>query len=440
MRLYIVYFIVVCAGATLPAQTPLSLSEAIAIALENNYDVKIADREVLIAETNDSWARAGRAPTVDLQGTFNNNFIQDNNPASFLQGTFYTGNVGLAANANLLVYAGGRVKIAKDQLALSTTQSQLAKTSVVNDLIRAVYRQYYDVVLQQEQLAVLQQIRALSRDRLAYEEVRRDYGASNTYNLVQFESAVLADSINVVSQAQRVDVARLTLLNTLELPSTSDYMPEEQLSVAVEEISPEVLADQLVSDNPGLKTLEVNASLVALNKDLASAARKPTVSLFASLGFQENAFQFYGAEPGMGPPPGLLLSNRGNLAAGAQASWNLYDGGVLKANQQTAQLREDLASIQIEQAQADLLSQLDLLVSNYDQQRSLLELTVLQIDLSQRSLDISEERFKGGQITSLDYRNAQIQYVNAAFSRISAIYQLLLTKVDIDWLVGRYGE
>lgn len=440
MRTYIIYTLVMMASFPLSAQTPFSLSEAIAIALENNYDIKIAEREILIAETNDTWARAGRAPTVDLQGAFNNNFIQDNNPASFLRGTFYTGNIGLSANANLLVYAGGRVKISKDQLALRTTQSQLGQTSAINDLIRTVYRQYYDVILQREQLEVLQQVQALSRDRLAYEQVRRDYGSSNTYNLVQFETAVLTDSINVVSQAQRVDVAMLALYNTLELPTNSDYYPEEQLSVSVEEIDPQLLADQLVTANPGLKTLEVGASIAGLNRDLAAAARRPTVSLFASLGFQENGFQFYGAEPGMGPPPGLLLSNRGNLAAGAQASWNLYDGGVLKADEQAAQLRQDITGIQIEQAQADLLSQLDLLIDNYEQQRSLLSLTAQQIDLAQRSLDISEERFKGGQITSLDYRNAQIQYVNAAFSRVSAIYQLLLTKVDIDWLVGRYGE
>lgn len=422
------------------SQQEMSLPQAISIGLANNYGIKISDKAIQIAELNDTWARAGRTPTVDLTGAFNNNFTDDNNPASFLQGTFYTG--GLSANAavDYVVYAGGRIKVSKQQLELATAVERLEQEAGIQDLMRQIYQQYHEVLFQQEQLEVLGSVFALSRDRLEYEEVRRDYGSSNTYNLLQFENAWLTDSTNVVSQRQRVDIAKRNLYITLDMDGVGRYVFADRLTVVPEEIDAAALAEVMSEDNYTLRSLEMITSLSELNTELARAARRPTVSVGAGVTFQENGFQFYGAEPGMGPPPGLLLSNRLSGSIGANAAWNLYDGGVRRTNIQTAALQEQADRLSVEQARADLLGQLDLLIANYDNQRQILDLADQQIQVSQRNLDISLERFKSGQITSLDYRNIQIQYLNAAFAKVNAIYQLLLTKTDIDWMVGMYRQ
>jgi len=70
----------------------------------------------------------------------------------------------------------------------------------------------------------------------------------------------------------------------------------------------------------------------------------------------------------------------------------------------------------------------------------LLDITDRQIQLANSNLEISEERFKAGQLTSLDYRNVQNQYLNAAYGKVGAIYSLLITKSEIDFLVGVFGE
>ena len=82
----------------------------------------------------------------------------------------------------------------------------------------------------------------------------------------------------------------------------------------------------------------------------------------------------------------------------------------------------------------------DILISNYNDQLELLEITNKQIRLAQENLTMTEERFKSGLITSLDYRNVQNQYLNAAFSKVGAIYSLLITKSEMDFLVGVFGE
>ena len=80
------------------------------------------------------------------------------------------------------------------------------------------------------------------------------------------------------------------------------------------------------------------------------------------------------------------------------------------------------------------------MIDSYYNQLELLDLTDRQIQIAQQNLQITGERFKAGLLTSLDYRNVQTQYLNAAYSKVGAIYTLLITKSEIDFLVGVFGE
>ena len=435
---YILFTITLVLSSGLHGQEAMTLPKAISMALENNYGIVIADKFIEIAENNDTWARAGAAPAVDLTGTFNNLMTKDNNPASFLQGSFYNGSLGASLGANWILYAGGRVKIVKDQLELATTRERLDKEVNIHSLVRDIYQQYYTVIFQQERLEVLRSSYELSKGRLVYEQLKREYGTSNSFSIVQFENALVVDSINVITQDQQVEIAKRNLYNTLDVVGAPNYQYLERLSVTDEELDGESLKAIMSEDNYTLKSLQMVSDLNVLNTKLARAARKPSVSLNGSVGFSENAFKFFADDPMTGQPFDLLFSNRLQGSVGLQASWNLYDGGVRSGDVQNATIQQDIDLLSIEEAKANLTSQLDLLISNYDNQRELLKLSDDQIQVSQRNLEMTEERFKGGQVTSLDFRNVQLQYLNAAFAKVNAIYNMILTKIEIDFLVGKF--
>jgi outer membrane protein TolC len=377
-------------------QENLTLEQAISIGLENNYSIKIADVDIQIAENNDTWARAGKTPTVDLQGSFTNNLINDNNPASFLRGSFYTGSLGASANANWVIYNGGRIKINKAQLALATDQERLTKETGIHNLLRTIYQQYYEVIFQQEQLIVLEQVLALSKDRLKYEEARKEFGSSNSFNLVQFESAVMTDSNSVVGQLQSVVTAKRTIYNTLDIQGVANYNFQERLSITPEAIDEEQLKSIMSEENYTLKSLEMITALNQLNVGLAEAARKPTISLNGTIGFAENGFKFFADNPQTGEPFPFQLANRLSGNVNAVLNYNLYDGGIRKADIQNAKLEQEVNQLNILDAKAELNNQLDILIDNYKNQLALLDITDKQIQLAQRNLEITEARFKAG--------------------------------------------
>jgi outer membrane protein TolC len=175
---------------------------------------------------------------------------------------------------------------------------------------------------------------------------------------------------------------------------------------------------------------------IRLNVGLAEAARKPTISLNGTIGFAENGFKFFADNPQTGEPFPFQLANRLSGNVNAVLNYNLYDGGIRKADIQNAKLEQEVNQLNILDAKAELNNQLDILIDNYKNQLALLDITDKQIQLAQRNLEITEARFKAGQITSIDFRTVQNQYLNAAFSKVGAIYSLLITKSEIDFLVG----
>ena len=422
------------------AQEAMTIEKALSIGLENNFGIKIADKAIQIAENNNTWARAGKTPTIDLIGSFTNNLVNDNNPASFLQGTYYNGSLGASVDANWVLYNGGRIRLNKEQLNLAVDQQKLNKASDINLLFRSIYQQYYEVIFQQEQLEVLEQVLKLSQDRLAYEKTKREFGSSNTYNLIQFESSILADTNAILSQVQRVDIAKRNLYNTLDILGFEDYVFEERLSINQEPIDVEKLKQIMSEENYTIKSLEMIASLNQLNTGLAQAATKPTFSVSGTIGFSQNGFKFFADDPNSGDPFPFLFSNRFTGGANAFLNYNLYDGGVRKDNIQSAKFQEEIDQLSIVEAKAELNNQLDILIDNYNNQLELLTITDRQIQLASSNLEITEERFKAGQLTSLDYRNVQNQYLNAAYGKVGAIYALLVTKSEIDFLTGIFGN
>ena len=422
------------------SQESMTLPKAIAIGLENNFAIKISEKNIQIAENNDSWARAGKNPTLDLNASFSNSYTDDNNPASFLQGSFYNGSLGGTLDAQWLVLNGGRVRILKNQFESLTDQERLKRDQQIHDLLRSIAAQYYQVILQEERLEALQSIFELSKDRFTYEQTKKEYGASNSYNLIQFRNNVVGDSINLMNQEIQIEITKRNFYQLLDMVDLVDYQFDEKLSTLPEEMDREALKEVLTEENYTLKTLVVLQGLSQLNTQLEEAARKPTLAITGSLGLAENGFKLFADNPNTGEPFEFLLSNRFNARIGANLNWNLYDGGVRKTNIENAKIQEEINQLSYLEASAELETQLDILLSNYNNQKELLELAGTQLALAEENLNMTEERLKAGQLTSLDYRNVQNQLLNASFNRVNAIYQLILTKIDIDYLVGAFDD
>ncbi len=419
---------------------PLSLQDAIAIGLENNYQIQIADRNLEIARNNNDPGVAGAYPNVDLSLNVNNGYTNLNQPASFLQ-TLSQGNNSIVPGvaASWVLYDGSRVNLTKLQLEELESRSEGQARIVVENTIEAITLAYYQALLRREALQVVEEVLDLSRDRINYQEVRREFGQASTFDVLQDVDAFLNDSTSYLSQLNLYDNAQRTLNLTMGVDELSRrYRLTDDLSYGQEVYTLETLRNQLLANNNQLNNLFVDRELAALNTRLAESTRLPSVIMNTGLTYNLSNTLFgtgtfiSGEERDLGG----IQNKTFNAFLNFGVSYNLFNGGVRKRNIQNAKLEEINAQIGIDDLKRNLMAQLENTYATYVNQKQLIEVTQDLVANARRNIEIGEERFRGGLINSFDYRVIQLNYINANQSLLQAIFDLKLTETELQRLVG----
>jgi outer membrane protein TolC len=424
------------------AQEPISLADAIERGLAHNYQLQLSRAAVAVAENNNDWSLAGKYPAINLNLNSNNTYNNTNNPASIVRESSVLSNGMVpSVTTSWILFDGYRVNHTKDQLAAQVELSETELRSAVQNTVQTIMQTYHNALVQQEQLAVLKEVLKLSRDRIEYQEVRREYGQANTFDLLQVQDAYLNDSTNYLVQLNNYENA----LRSLKLAMGEDLgraiVLTDELVVEDNTYVLDELWQKMLSDNPDLRTQVVNQQLAAINTRLQETTRYPSISLNAGLQYTinlNNGSQTF--QPGSGEPfiqdlPGIASRSwQGFL--NFSATYTLWDAGARRRRIETASLQEVQAQRAFDNLAQNLRTQLANTLATYNNQRRLVQLTNELLDNARRNLAIAEERFRGGLINSFDYRSIQLSYINANQARLNALLNLKNTEVDLLRLTG----
>ncbi len=423
----------------LMGQEKLSIADAIQLTLANNYQIQIEERNVEIARNNNDWAIAGRYPSIDATFSFNNGYTNNNNPASFLtELSSFSSGVVPAVEANWILFDGHRIKITKSQLEKLQELSDGNVQIAVENAIQATINAYYAVLIQEEQLNVLQQVLDLSRDRINYQEVRKEFGQAGSFDLLQAQDAYINDSTSYLVQVNNVAIARRNLNlsmgideieTTYDLADSLEFIPQDYDLSAIQQ--------RMLANNKTLQTLFVNRELSNINTKLEESTRSPTLSLRGGLNYNYNIASGSGTlQNGESLSLDAVAQRTLNGSVNFTLSYNLFDGGIRRRRIQNAQKQEMIAQLNVEDFKRNLNAQLNNTFATYNHQKDLVLLTNNLLENATENIAISEERFKGGLINSFDYRTIQLSFINASQARLNAIFNLKNTETELIKLIG----
>ena len=430
---------------SLTAQQTLTLSDAIQIGLENNYQIRLAQADLAVAENNNDYALTNKYPTVTVGINPTVGYRDNTNPASIVaQSTTTSYGFGPTANLNWTLFNGGRVEIAKEQLAtlanLSAGQLQVQVENTVAQIIQA----YYNGVVQREQIDVLQRVLTLSRDQIDYQNIRREFGQAGTFDELQARDAYLRDSSQLVLQRLNYEVATQDLLQVMgEEDINQSVELTTELTFNGDAFDETALVSRLETNNSQLRALAVNRRLAGIQTELIRTEYKPTVNVITGLGYDitvqtgTQTFDFGGDQPSREQTlPGIAARTlTGNLGVGV--NYLLYDGKNRRVREQSAKLQEITAGLDYDASSQQLRTQLLNAVARHNRQIEVVTITEGLIENAERNITVAEERFRGGTINSFDYRAIQLNLVNAEFQLLNALLNLKNTETEILRLTGQ---
>jgi len=444
MRTSLLCFLIPLLCTSVRAQTGLSLSDAIQQGLANNYQIRLAKADEAVARNNDDLALTGKRPTISLGISPGISYRSNTNPASIVsQSSTLSYSVAPTANLSWTIFNGGRIEITKEQLSelanLSAGQLQVQVETSIANIINA----YYNAVVAQKQIEVLKRVLDLSRDRITYQEVRSEFGQAGTFEMLQANDAFFSDSTSLIIQETAYGNA---LRNLLQLMGEDDLSQDLQLITEIAETNEpydrQAMEAELLAANSQLEALRINQRLAAINTALIETEYKPSVSFNAGANYDisvqtgTQTFDFGGDQPPREQNlPGIAARTlSGNI--GVSANYLIFDGGARNVRKQTAKLQEITSTLNLEATSQQLRAALQNTLDLYDNQINIVDLTRGLIANAERNIEVAEERFRGGTINSFDYRQIQLQYVNAEFQLLSALLNLKNTETELLRLTG----
>lgn len=408
---------------TLSAQEKLSLSQAITIALETNYDLQLTQNAQEIAAINNTWGNTSLMPSLNFTLSGRENF-NTNDIDNYREQT-----ISPELSLNWVIFNGFSAKINKARFDELETQSEGNTAILVENTIQDIILAYNNCLLQEELLQVYKALLELSEDRYQRSEDSREIGATTSYMGLQAKTSWLEDQSNYLKQKVAFENAVRTLNYNLGIKDDVSWTFSTALCAEAKPYQLEDLKEKLKSNNVTLKNQYLYQSLLAKETQMAKNEYLPTLSMNTGLNNSDYYKTFQGVTP-------TIDNNSYNAYVGLTLSWNIFSGGSRKRGVEIAKVNEASAEVKTEQMAHSLDNQLMQIYSNYNVNKAVLNLAEEQEALAQLNLNMSYEKLQSGSINSFNYRDVQVAYMNAAISKLSAYYNLIQSNTDLMRITG----
>ncbi|WP_397361918.1 TolC family protein [Olleya sp. R77988] len=426
---YLLFAFLICAITT-QAQNILSQEEAVKLALENNYGIKIANNAVEIAENNTSVLNSGFLPT--LNGSAGATYNLDNTEAQFSNGTSTVLNgaessrYNASLNVNYTIFDGlGRrynYKRLKEQYQLSELQ---ARETIENTIVQ-LFSVYYNVAQLSENVDALQQTLKVSKDRLVRAQYQFDYGQNTKLGVLNAEVDINNDSINIINTNQLLKSAKRDLNVVLGNVLEDAFQVDTEVIFALQ-FQKDSLFENAKRRNVALLQTEKNIAISQLDIKSGKSAYLPTLGLTGTYGWNENnnnAASF------------VSVSTNTGLSGGLNLSWNLFDGGSTMTRVKNAKVNLETQQLQKENILISITRDFENAWEDYQNKLNIYNIQQSNILTSQSNFERTQEKFKIGQVNSIEFRQAQLNLLNAELSRNQAKFQAKLAEIQLLQLSG----
>ena len=375
------------------AQEVLTLENAVKIALENNYEIKIASNNSLISKTNVTSGNAGMLPKATATIT-DNNGIQ-NLSQTRADGTVNTLDNGKSSNLSYgigldwTIFDGFKMFAKLDQLKelQKLGEAQLKMTIITK--ISDVTASYFDLVQQQQQLAALDTTIVISNQRLNLAQNRFSIGKASKLEVLNAQVDLNTDKVALLRQKEMYANSKIALNQILARDVKTYFTVVDSISVDSKLSLPELtaLAEQ---QNPQLEAQIINRKVAELQLKQIKGTRYPTVKLNTGYNFSESRSSL-----------GFTTqSSARGLNYGFSASLNLFDGFAQNRNEQIAKIQIDNSKLAFEQQNEQLYSQLATSFQTYLTNLELIDLEEKNEAIANQNLNITLDKFRIGTITT----------------------------------------
>jgi outer membrane protein TolC len=406
------------------AQEKLSLKDAIATALLNNYDIKLVNNQVAIAQNNVNLGNAGMLP--NLLGNFRTGGgVQD---AVQTQASGTKRVINDARNTNLAygvgldwtIFDGFRMFANLDRLKALEQQGKVNAKAQILTTISAVVTAYYNLARQQELVKATDSALSISKLRVTIADNKLKIGKGSKLDVLSAKVDYNTDTSFYLQQKNLLANFGVTLNQLLARDINTPFTVNSEIDID-KNLNYNNLVSLSAQLNPSLQSALLDKKIAELNLKTVKANRYPQISVNSGYEILRSA-----------TPTGFNTQFRANgLSYGLTASVNIFNGFLQKQNERNAKIAINSTELNLNRTKEAIVAQLTSAYQNYSTFLDLIKLEAKNLENADQNLDITLEKYRLGSISPLELREAQRNSINAKNRFLDVQYQAKLAEIEL---------
>lgn len=416
------------------AQEMITLNDVIELAIEKDYDIRLARNALSSAETDDQFSIGALLPQINATGskTWNNNnqrqMLPDNTERR--RDGIKSENINAGAQLQWLLFDGTRMFSTRSRIAELAEQGELLVKDQMVNTVASVITNYYFIVALKQQLKATREQMAVSEERVKLAELKLEVGTGGKPELLQAKVDLNAQRTQVVEQntAIRQVKDQLNGIVGMQLPTNFDVADTILINLDIRE-------DEILS---GIES--TNFELQALRKNVSIAnfsLKERRGELFPFLYFNSNYnYSKTENEVAINNFTPLFNQNRG-FNYGFSVSFPILNGFDTRRRIRQAHIDVERQQILYERQKTSISVEVSNAFDNYQNAREVLLIQEETILLARENVFIALEGFKRGVTTFIELRTAQISLETAYTELINARYNAKVAETELLRLGGQ---
>lgn len=420
------------AGAV-SAQEVYDLQRCLQTGLERNYDIRIIRNEQLISENNATIGNAGYLPAFDLSagtsGTIND---MQQDPASGGETIKNNGVHNTTTNAGLnmswMVFDGLKIQATYSKLKELKSVGELNTRLTLEDFIAKLTAEYYNYVQQNIRMSNLKSALGLSRERLRIVEARYNIGSMSRLDLQQAKVDFNADSSRLIKQYETLHTSRIRLNELMALDDVNRKIAiKDSLIVPDALLEAELLWQKTLETNANLLLADKSKTLSQLDYKIVKSRNYPYLKLNAGYGYTAQTYDMgtYDRQQTMGLNYGITLG------------FTIFDGLNRKREQKNARIEMQNRELMYQQVELGLKADLSNIWNAYRNNLKLLNLEQQNLLTAKENYEIAIERYKLGDLSGIELREAQNSLLEAEERLLMAQYDTKVCEISLMQISGQ---
>lgn len=412
----------------------LKLSDAIYIAMQNNYDIRIAKNNVRIAENNADILNSGYLPS--LVAGAGGNYSSNNTDMTFASTTgeqkvsqdgavskSYNGSLGI----NYRLFDGMNRHYNYQKLQADYNLSELQARAVIENVLIQLIRSYYDVARLTSKIENINRTLVISNTRYNYVKDQYFYGVATELDLLNSEVDRNNDSVNYIVTYNELNITQNNLNVLLGRNMVRDFYVDTTVTFSLKINKPELMESALSRNVDYMTSLQ--------SKDISGIQVKQSKSGYYPYIDINGKYALSQTNNDVG---NLLYSHTTGFSTGVSLNWNIFDGGRTRTQVLNSKISLENANQLTAQSKIELERNISDAYNKYINSLFVLKVESKNKQTNQLNFSRSVDQYQLGQISSLDFRKAQVDLEGSINGYNEALYSAKLAEMELLKLAGLF--